>query len=76
MAMVMGAQARLSAVPCRRGADPPHAPWLPHLRSHPQGPAAAEVVAGLSKEDLSKMYFSDFRTFDVAGIPCWLTRTG
>lgn len=42
-----------------------------------QGPAAHEVVAALAPGvDLKAMYFSDFRTFDIAGIPCWVTRTG
>jgi hypothetical protein len=45
--------------------------------ARPQGPEAAAVVAALAPgTDLKTMYFSDFRTFDVAGIPCWVTRTG
>lgn len=41
-----------------------------------QGPGAAEVLATLTRAPLKDMYFSDFRTFDVAGSPCWVTRTG
>lgn len=43
-----------------------------------QGPAAAEVVAGLVAPgvDLKAMYFSDFKPIDLGGIPCWVTRTG
>ncbi|KXZ44287.1 hypothetical protein GPECTOR_70g518 [Gonium pectorale] len=41
-----------------------------------QGPAAAEVVAGLTSADLSTFYFSDFRTISLGGTPCWVTRTG
>ncbi|EFJ41696.1 hypothetical protein VOLCADRAFT_107582 [Volvox carteri f. nagariensis] len=42
-----------------------------------QGPAAKDVLGALAPGvDLAAMYFSDFRTFDVAGIPCWVTRTG
>lgn len=28
------------------------------------------------KEDLDKIYFSNFRRLDIKGVPCWLTRTG
>jgi len=41
-----------------------------------QGPQAAAALQGLTKEDLSKLYFSNFKRFDVAGAPCWVTRTG
>lgn len=41
-----------------------------------QGPAAAPTLQGLVKDDLSKMYFSNFRKLDIKGIPCFLTRTG
>lgn len=41
-----------------------------------QGPNAAPCIQALTKEDLSKMYFSNFKTFEIAGIECWVTRTG
>ncbi|KAH6831610.1 Glycine cleavage T-protein family [Perilla frutescens var. hirtella] len=41
-----------------------------------QGPLAAPVLQHLTKEDLSKMYFSDFRVVDINGALCFLTRTG
>ncbi|KAG2483828.1 hypothetical protein HYH03_017351 [Edaphochlamys debaryana] len=44
-----------------------------------QGPAAHEVLGplmGAKASDLKTFYFSDFRSFDIAGIPCWVTRTG
>ena len=41
-----------------------------------QGPAAAETLQPLVDIDLSKVYFSDFNKLDIAGIPCYLTRTG
>lgn len=41
-----------------------------------QGPAAVETLAPLVDIDLSKVYFSDFHKLDIAGIPCYLTRTG
>lgn len=42
-----------------------------------QGPAAHQVLRALAPgTNLSTMFFSDFRNFDVAGIPCWVTRTG
>eukprot|EP01025_Chloroclados_australasicus_P006974 TRINITY_DN1220_c0_g2_i1.p2 TRINITY_DN1220_c0_g2~~TRINITY_DN1220_c0_g2_i1.p2 ORF type:complete len:402 (-),score=68.33 TRINITY_DN1220_c0_g2_i1:309-1514(-) len=41
-----------------------------------QGPAAAEVLQPLVKEDLSKIYFSNFKKLDIKGVPCYLTRTG
>jgi aminomethyltransferase len=41
-----------------------------------QGPLAAEVLQTLTKEDLSKMYFSDFKIIDINGAECFLTRTG
>ena len=41
-----------------------------------QGPAAVETLQPLVDLDLSKVYFSDFHKLDIAGIPCYLTRTG
>ncbi len=41
-----------------------------------QGPAAAETLAPLVDIDLTKMVFSNFAKLDIAGIPCYLTRTG
>jgi aminomethyltransferase len=41
-----------------------------------QGPAAAETLQPLVKIDLGKVYFSDFNKLDIAGIPCYMTRTG
>ncbi|KAK3432195.1 hypothetical protein EUGRSUZ_E03909 [Eucalyptus grandis] len=41
-----------------------------------QGPLAAPVLQHLTKEDLSKIYFSDFRIIDINGSSCFLTRTG
>jgi aminomethyltransferase len=41
-----------------------------------QGPAAVETLQPLIDLDLSKVYFSDFHRLDIAGIPCFLTRTG
>ncbi|XP_011086193.1 aminomethyltransferase, mitochondrial [Sesamum indicum] len=41
-----------------------------------QGPLAAPVLQHLAKEDLSKIYFNDFRVLDINGVPCYLTRTG
>uniref|UniRef100_A0A6V7QWB5 Aminomethyltransferase, mitochondrial n=1 Tax=Ananas comosus var. bracteatus TaxID=296719 RepID=A0A6V7QWB5_ANACO len=41
-----------------------------------QGPLAAPVLQVLTKEDLSKMYFGEFKTLDINGFPCYLTRTG
>jgi glycine cleavage system aminomethyltransferase T len=41
-----------------------------------QGPNAAPTVQKLTSVDLSKMFFSNFASFDIAGIPCWVTRTG
>jgi hypothetical protein len=41
-----------------------------------QGPSAAKVLQGMTKQDLSKFYFGNFARFDVAGVPCWVTRTG
>jgi aminomethyltransferase len=41
-----------------------------------QGPEAVHVLQPLVKEDLSKVYFSNFRKLDIAGAPCFLTRTG
>eukprot|EP00959_Pyramimonas_sp_CCMP1952_P463204 9484517-Pyramimonas_sp.AAC.2 len=41
-----------------------------------QGPNAVKTVQKMTKEDLSKMYFSDFKRMDLNGIPVWITRTG
>uniref|UniRef100_A0A0E0KVG4 Aminomethyltransferase, mitochondrial n=1 Tax=Oryza punctata TaxID=4537 RepID=A0A0E0KVG4_ORYPU len=41
-----------------------------------QGPLAAPTLQLLTKEDLSKMYFSDFKMIDINGYACFLTRTG
>ncbi|KAH7307498.1 hypothetical protein KP509_22G062500 [Ceratopteris richardii] len=41
-----------------------------------QGPLAPTVLQHFVKEDLSKMYFSDFKMIDINGYPCFLTRTG
>lgn len=42
-----------------------------------QGPAAHDALQPLLKDlDLKKFYFSNFAILDIAGIPCWLTRTG
>ena len=41
-----------------------------------QGPKAAAALQGLTKLDLSKFYFGAFATADLAGIPCFVTRTG
>lgn len=41
-----------------------------------QGPAAAKVVQALTPHNLAKLYFGNFARFDVAGVPCWVTRTG
>lgn len=41
-----------------------------------QGPLAAPVLQLLTKDDLSKFYFGEFRTLDIHGVHCFLTRTG
>ncbi len=41
-----------------------------------QGPAAAETLGPLMDLDLKDFYFSQFSKPDIAGIPCFLTRTG
>lgn len=41
-----------------------------------QGPKAAAAVQGLTSKDLRAMHFSAFTTTELAGIPCFLTRTG
>lgn len=41
-----------------------------------QGPKAASALQALTKADLSKMYFGNFAIFDVAGVSCFVTRTG
>ncbi|CAL9098680.1 unnamed protein product [Musa acuminata var. zebrina] len=40
------------------------------------GPMAAPVLQLLMKDDLSKIYFGEFRTLDINGAHCFLTRTG
>ena len=41
-----------------------------------QGPAAVKALAPHVSLDLAKFYFSNFAKVDVAGIPCFVTRTG
>eukprot|EP00955_Chlamydomonas_euryale_P030822 324334-Chlamydomonas_euryale.AAC.9 len=41
-----------------------------------QGPKAVQAVQALTSADLSKLYFSNFRSMDIAGAPVWVTRTG
>lgn len=41
-----------------------------------QGPLAPDTLQKLTKEDLSKMYFGDFKIIDINGSECFLTRTG
>ncbi|EPS64982.1 aminomethyltransferase, mitochondrial, partial [Genlisea aurea] len=41
-----------------------------------QGPLSEQVLQHLTKQDLSKMYFSDFLVLDINGANCFLTRTG
>lgn len=41
-----------------------------------QGPVAATVLQQLTKEDLSTMYFGNFKVLDINGVSCFLTRTG
>lgn len=41
-----------------------------------QGPKAAAAVAGLTTADVGSMTFSSFATASLAGVPCYLTRTG
>lgn len=41
-----------------------------------QGPLSGPVLQHLTKDDLSKMYFGDFRMLDINGAKCFLTRTG
>ncbi|XP_076942628.1 aminomethyltransferase, mitochondrial [Bidens hawaiensis] len=41
-----------------------------------QGPLAAPTLQHLTKEDLSKLYFGEFRIIDIHGAKCFLTRTG
>ncbi|KAH9328433.1 hypothetical protein KI387_000541, partial [Taxus chinensis] len=40
------------------------------------GPLSAATLQKLTKEDLRKMFFSDFRMIDINGTLCYLTRTG
>ncbi|CAI0625938.1 unnamed protein product [Linum tenue] len=41
-----------------------------------QGPLAAPVLQHLTKDDLSKFYFGEFRILEINGATCFLTRTG
>jgi len=41
-----------------------------------QGPQAPAMLQTLTKQDLSKLYFSNFARFDIGGAACWVTRTG
>ncbi len=41
-----------------------------------QGPAAVETLAKLTDLDLDNFFFSQFAKPNIAGIPCYLTRTG
>ncbi|MCL7041588.1 hypothetical protein MKW94_002179 [Papaver nudicaule] len=41
-----------------------------------QGPLAAPVLQHLTKDDLSKFYFGEFKMLDINGVHCYLTRTG
>lgn len=41
-----------------------------------QGPKAASVLSALVDTDLSTMYFGNFAEMEVAGHPCFVTRTG
>ncbi|KAG6513471.1 aminomethyltransferase, mitochondrial-like [Zingiber officinale] len=41
-----------------------------------QGPMSAPVLQLLTKENLSKFYFGEFRTTNINGSLCFLTRTG
>ena len=41
-----------------------------------QGPAAIETLGPLTDLDLGSFYFSHFAKPEIAGIPCYLTRTG
>ena len=41
-----------------------------------QGPAAVETLAPLMDLDVNNFFFSQFAKPDIAGIPCYLTRTG
>lgn len=41
-----------------------------------QGPLAAPTLQLLTKDDLSKFYFGEFKVLDINGSSCFLTRTG
>ena len=41
-----------------------------------QGPAAAPALQALVGEDLNSMFFGHFREMQVAGMDCFVTRTG
>lgn len=41
-----------------------------------QGPSAKSVLQSLVDVDLSQVYFGNFIETKVAGVPCWITRTG
>ncbi len=41
-----------------------------------QGPLAAQVLQKLTREDLSHLYFSEFKVGEVGGTTTFITRTG
>lgn len=41
-----------------------------------QGPLSASALQHLMKDDLSKIYFGDFKIIEINGVQCYLTRTG
>ncbi|CAM8896352.1 unnamed protein product [Rhodiola kirilowii] len=41
-----------------------------------QGPLSAPVLQQMTKDDLSKFYFGEFKMLDISGVHCYLTRTG
>ncbi|KAE8670174.1 Aminomethyltransferase [Hibiscus syriacus] len=55
---------------------------LAHIEEHmkafksKKGPLAAPVLQHLTKDDLGKLYFGEFRILDINGATCFLTRTG
>lgn len=53
-------------------------PTHPHppTHTHPVLPTRTTLMQQFVKEDLDKIYFSNFRRLDINGVPCWLTRTG
>lgn len=50
--------------------------FLYHFVVVVQGPLSGSTLQHLTKEDLSKMYFGEFRIIDINGAKCFLTRTG